>query len=261
MAYVFSALCLGVSLTRVTCVSSRSDGLGSMVDSALSSGSVVDVDQGIEKLRGGAASLKPNATASYLFSRLPPEMLSRIFYFLSASPSFMQTASSQPVNLSSPWPWQCVTHVCGLWRDVALSCPTLWTCVDMENACGPKQLCKRSKGAPIIIQGNIVFRASLSMPPLYMKCLRSFPQKRTIGSRASGMLSHSLEEQLYETAPLLESLSLVLLLRELQRGIPTFTTFQTSCSVGTRLVSKKLVCACVRSNHRLLSFLGCSIYS
>ncbi|KAI0040251.1 hypothetical protein FA95DRAFT_1472499, partial [Auriscalpium vulgare] len=87
------------------------------------------------------SSLHIRRNAYLPVSRLPPEMLAKIFQFL--------------VLLDLEWTreglgWIAVTHVCASWRAIALGCPSLWTNLTfrlgMEWA---ETMLGRSRGLPL----------------------------------------------------------------------------------------------------------------
>ncbi|KAI0058001.1 hypothetical protein BV25DRAFT_1325572 [Artomyces pyxidatus] len=67
-------------------------------------------------------------------SILPPEVLARVFSFQAAlePPSSEASPTDWVSTTSKRLGWIKVTHVCQLWRDVALSEPTLWEDVGLE---------------------------------------------------------------------------------------------------------------------------------
>ena len=50
-----------------------------------------------------------------------------------------------------PWEGVRLTHVCSRWRDVAISCPTLWDIVDLGWPAWAKELVERSQEAPLTV--------------------------------------------------------------------------------------------------------------
>ncbi|KAI0063932.1 hypothetical protein BV25DRAFT_1853800 [Artomyces pyxidatus] len=95
------------------------------------------------------AKLRRNAIA--LISRLPPEILSRVFYFC------VPETHAFPADIQ----WIKVSHVCTRWREVALNSTHLWSEVHLqwgEDWVG--EMLSRSKGTPIVIIGS--WRAGLT---------------------------------------------------------------------------------------------------
>ncbi|TFY73453.1 hypothetical protein EWM64_g10559 [Hericium alpestre] len=90
-------------------------------------------------------SLRTRYNALSPISALPAEVLARIFQFC--------TAMWLPAEeLKDPLGWIKVTHVCRLWRHVALQFPNLWSdiCFTLGPQCA-KAMLARSKLAPISI--------------------------------------------------------------------------------------------------------------
>ncbi|KAI0044497.1 hypothetical protein FA95DRAFT_1496973, partial [Auriscalpium vulgare] len=55
-------------------------------------------------------------------SRLPPEIMSRVFTILVSIDPPTRTVRPVKIRLG----WLSITHVCKRWRDIALHLPTLW---------------------------------------------------------------------------------------------------------------------------------------
>ncbi|TFK38241.1 hypothetical protein BDQ12DRAFT_684215 [Crucibulum laeve] len=79
---------------------------------------------------------------------LPPELLATIFII-------NEHLEYSHDNGKSP---RYASQVCNHWRNIALSCPPLWTRIANMNNSSPEwidQLLERSKGAPLIVKGYI----------------------------------------------------------------------------------------------------------
>ncbi|KAI0704261.1 hypothetical protein BC835DRAFT_811383 [Cytidiella melzeri] len=85
--------------------------------------SAKDVDAILSKVAEVARKLRSARNAFVPISRLPPELLSAIFMSLQDT----DQGTFAPASFRR---WYRVTHVCQRWRDVALSCPPLWTQID-----------------------------------------------------------------------------------------------------------------------------------
>jgi hypothetical protein len=88
--------------------------------------------------------------------RLPPELLAQIFWLLQADPS-------QPSEHHVDGTWTRVMLVCGLFRDLAIRTPMLWTVFDRTRG-APKwhALCiTRAAGAPLCVQTHDAEDANL----------------------------------------------------------------------------------------------------
>lgn len=124
------------------------------VDS-FSNGAIVDsarhqIDQEIVKLNDSVRALKSRRNALAPISRLPPEMLSKIFTFCA---SIGQTDYASCNTLS----WIKVSHICHHWRAVALECPSLWSCLVFSRPKWAEEMLKRSKMAPLVIKANLTY--------------------------------------------------------------------------------------------------------
>jgi len=85
-------------------------------------------------------------------SCLPPEVLCRIFLLVRDS-----TADWKPLL------WIKITHTSQYWRNVALTCPSLWTLLPPRNARWTEEMLKRSKMASLIVKADALNRSNSSM--------------------------------------------------------------------------------------------------
>ncbi|KAG5650232.1 hypothetical protein H0H81_000245 [Sphagnurus paluster] len=76
-----------------------------------------------------------------LIHRLPPEILSTIFSYI--------TLIHLP-RTSLQW-IQCISHICSHWRRIALTCPSLWADIPFHNPRWAREMLRRSKKAPLTI--------------------------------------------------------------------------------------------------------------
>ncbi|KAG2012989.1 hypothetical protein CC2G_009932 [Coprinopsis cinerea AmutBmut pab1-1] len=169
-------------------------------------------------------------------SRLPPEVLTRIFviYEEMCNPDSVDHTTWRPVILK-PYQWTDVTHVSRYWREAALGCPELWSNIRTSNCNWAMALLERSKQAPISLDAMQAHGSKLEAlltdvlaQPQRLKSLRlsghSFIEKR-LGEMTSpapllqcltmrrGYVSYSSSEILPTTflggeAPQLQSLEL-----------------------------------------------------
>ena len=56
--------------------------------------------------------------------RLTDEIIANVFLYLACD------STLNPFSKSTSWPWTIVTHVCRLWRDIALDYPILWVQIE-----------------------------------------------------------------------------------------------------------------------------------
>ena len=99
------------------------------------------IDQDIEKMEEAIRALKSCCNSLAAISRLPPEILSRIF-----------AATIEPGLLTMDWVE--VTHVSCHWRTVAIGCPRLWTTLAFARPRWVEEMLKRSKMAPLVIDAQ-----------------------------------------------------------------------------------------------------------
>ena len=92
-------------------------------------------------------TLKTRRNALAPISRyLPPEVLSEIFAALKYALRLVLNKNMQ---------WIRVTHVCWHWRSVALSCPSLWSYIDLSYPKWVLTMLGRSRMAPLVVKARI----------------------------------------------------------------------------------------------------------
>ncbi|KDQ55683.1 hypothetical protein JAAARDRAFT_208478 [Jaapia argillacea MUCL 33604] len=79
-------------------------------------------------------------------SRLPPEILTRIFTLLASRPP-----SSQALSKPKRYLWVRVVHVCRRWRRVAVGCPALWTRIVFSYPKWARAMLTLSKAMPLVV--------------------------------------------------------------------------------------------------------------
>ncbi|EDR14558.1 uncharacterized protein LACBIDRAFT_305268 [Laccaria bicolor S238N-H82] len=99
------------------------------------------IDQDIEKMEGAIRALKSRRNSLAAISRLPPEILSKIFLYCAA------TYRRPQLNMD----WVRVTHVSRHWRTVAIGCPQFWTTLVFARPRWVEEMLKRSKMVPLVI--------------------------------------------------------------------------------------------------------------
>lgn len=77
-------------------------------------------------------------------NRLPPELLASIF-------ALTAQLVRESTEIGNGLAWISVTHVCQLWRDVALDCTSLWCNLPYTHPALLEAMVERSKGAPLCI--------------------------------------------------------------------------------------------------------------
>ncbi|KAI0056553.1 hypothetical protein BV25DRAFT_1563377 [Artomyces pyxidatus] len=103
------------------------------------------LEKKIAEAEGKLLALRRLKNSQAPISRLPVEVLTRIFSCFQASRHNMHTSPSCPPA------WVAVTHVCHHWRNVALSCPSLWTNVVLLSPSWASEMLNRSLNTPISI--------------------------------------------------------------------------------------------------------------
>jgi len=141
-------------------------------------------------------------------SRLPPELLSIVFDFL--------TSAHAPRDFER---WVRVTHVCSHWRRVALHCRNLWTRISLHSPSWALEMLARSKTASITVEAAEVDEDQQSPMNIalldIMKCLpriRELSLMQSESQSGSGIIEAPFLEQVVARldgpAPLLESLKI-----------------------------------------------------
>ncbi|KDR80740.1 hypothetical protein GALMADRAFT_135857 [Galerina marginata CBS 339.88] len=108
------------------------------------------IDQEVNEHKACLIALWKRRNTFVPISRLPPELLCKIFDFT----TWNQTEGSLH--------WIKVTHVCHEWRSIALNSPSLWINLPLQNARWSAEMLSRSKMASLVVDAN---------PPSY----RDFP--------------------------------------------------------------------------------------
>ncbi|PIL34023.1 hypothetical protein GSI_03731 [Ganoderma sinense ZZ0214-1] len=103
---------------------------------------------------------------------LPPEVLIRVFDFVVSPPSDVHDVKP---HKQAKWAIA-LTHVCSLWREIALSTSRLWSQIVDEDLNLARLFLQRSRSTPIR------FYASLSMPPsepnyIWQEVVQNYPHR------------------------------------------------------------------------------------
>lgn len=96
--------------------------------------------------------LKRKRNESSYISRLPPEVLCKIF-LAHAEQQGLETESLAMVSFqqrTAHW-IKATSHVCKRWRDVGLSCPALWSNITFSSSAWASAMLERSKQVPISV--------------------------------------------------------------------------------------------------------------
>ncbi|KAF5357585.1 hypothetical protein D9758_007479 [Tetrapyrgos nigripes] len=107
------------------------------------------IDEEIRKLQTRRNSLVP-------ISRLPNELLSTILMFCSQLKPDDDNDNDlrlfPPSRQRDRWPWTTVSHICSHWRNVALGCPVLWSCLDFSRPAWVPAMVERSRMVPLTLE-------------------------------------------------------------------------------------------------------------
>ena len=160
-----------------------------------------EADGDNKELERSLYALRTHRSTFSPIARLPPELLSLIFSFLNGPSS--RTSGRHPVS----WPWQTVTYVSRMWRNVALGTPTLWTHIDFQSQTWTTEFLARSKAALLTVKGDI--RDEQVSIDLADMVLKELPRTRELSLACNADILTLLEHRLTQPAPFLETLSLV----------------------------------------------------
>ncbi|KAI0035258.1 hypothetical protein K488DRAFT_43652, partial [Vararia minispora EC-137] len=94
---------------------------------------LISLDEELRLVETARVSLRGCRNAFIPVSRLPPEILTRIFLELALiSPPKHAHSPSVSSRKHESLGWIVVTQVCARWRHVACACSSLWTLIDFE---------------------------------------------------------------------------------------------------------------------------------
>ncbi|KAF9652349.1 hypothetical protein BDM02DRAFT_3266414 [Thelephora ganbajun] len=186
----------------------------------------VDIDNEIQRLNSSVCSLKSRRNSLCSVSRLPPEVLSDVFLVLAEQ---LQAQDRFRVDFK----WISVTHVCHLWRHVALQHGRLWGKIDMISQDRTRAFVDRSKGAPLAVRQSFIgslaeLPTTFTDPSYRYRELHLRAKEGQLGPNVLQVLNSPIH------APVLESLVL-----EVSDNYPEYTlpptVFDYKAPVLTRL--------------------------
>ncbi|CAL1713947.1 unnamed protein product [Somion occarium] len=151
-----------------------------------------ELEDGIAKHNRTIIDMKVHLNQLTPISRLPPELLSEIFWF-----HMVSICHSPNHYLTCQDAWIKVTHVCHYWREVALHSPRLWTRISVSGLDSGRagELISRSKNASLTV------RAVAYNPGNVSALKHVFSHLERIESLDSSLPS-DLYKQLFEVPPL-----------------------------------------------------------
>lgn len=158
-------------------------------------------------------NLKSTLNALTPISTLPPEILCEIFLYTAGVDIHEQYVVKER---RKSYGWICVSHVCRHWRAVALSCPSLWSRLDVKAASREllETLLVRSRGAPLIVSYTGWGRRSTPAIPwseqeaIAMVLESHLQRTRSLSLSVSHQDQNTVLNMLSGPSPLLESLEL-----------------------------------------------------
>ncbi|KAF9564267.1 hypothetical protein CPC08DRAFT_685438 [Agrocybe pediades] len=116
-----------------------------------STDAVYIIDSKIKQYEKEILALKTQRNTYAPISRLPPELITRIF-------ECCKEVESMPSRLQYQKPprWIPCSHVCRLWRTIALNSPTLWTDLNFNHFTWIKETFVRSKMAALKVALDLI---------------------------------------------------------------------------------------------------------
>ncbi|KAF8189676.1 hypothetical protein BJ912DRAFT_966103 [Pholiota molesta] len=108
--------------------------------------SIAEQQKAIDELLKPLLALKFERNTIIPISRLPPELLCRIFSLAQVP----HPTATEPNLLE----WINLTYVCRHWRNVAISMPSLWVIPPIGNRKWVREMLRRSKGSSLVIRSD-----------------------------------------------------------------------------------------------------------
>lgn len=155
------------------------------------------IDQEVQRLEDSIRTLKSRRNILAPISRIPPEMLSKIF-------SYRTSESSEGNN---PLEWIRLTHVSRYWRAVALDCPSLWGNLVFSRPKWSEEMLKRSKMANLTIKADLICITPKIFEAVRLALLHG-PRVQELQLLATSATIERLLGGTSFEAPMLQSLSL-----------------------------------------------------
>jgi hypothetical protein len=158
-----------------------------------------EIQDAYEQVNKLTRQLKTRRNTLAYISRLPTEIISRIFTTL---------AHSSCMDHDSDLSWiRSVTAVCGHWRTIALECPNLWSIIVCSKPNWVGEMLKRSKMTPLIIKADDL-KLTPNLLGIVRLALQHISRIRELHLAGSGFDLSLLLDPIDEPAPLLRSLCL-----------------------------------------------------
>ncbi|KDR80739.1 hypothetical protein GALMADRAFT_222340 [Galerina marginata CBS 339.88] len=153
------------------------------------------IDQEVNKYQTYIVTLWRGRNSCAPISRLPPEMLCKIFDFTSRD----ETRGSLH--------WIKVSHVCHAWRNIAVNSPSLWTNLPVTNARWTEEMLSRSKMAGLTVKADFLYSYRKSFDATVASALQHTLRIQHLSlSNGNAGVIQKLLSGLPKSAPRLESL-------------------------------------------------------
>ncbi|CCL98407.1 uncharacterized protein FIBRA_00404 [Fibroporia radiculosa] len=163
----------------------------------------VRIEDEIIKLGKSILELKSELNTLSPVAVLPPEILAKVFIHHASDRSF-----STP-NCPASRHWITPTHVCKYWREVALSCPALWSSLVVSwRQEWMDEVLRRSRQAPLAITVNLNNGRFLMKHRVLASILKEKHRFRSVCVTADQATLDMFVKEMDGPAPLLQSLSL-----------------------------------------------------
>ncbi|GLB41913.1 hypothetical protein LshimejAT787_1005130 [Lyophyllum shimeji] len=156
------------------------------------------IDQEMQRLENSIRLLKSRRNILAPISRLPPEMLAKIFAHRVAE-------CAESPNLLE---WIRVSHVSRHWRAVALDCPSLWGNLVFTRPKWSEEMLKRSKMASLVVKADLTCITPRIFEAVRLALLHGSRIHDLQLRAASATLDRLLAADLSLEMPMIRSLSL-----------------------------------------------------
>jgi hypothetical protein len=166
------------------------------------------IDDEINSLEESTRALKSRQNELASISRLPPETLAAIFFFLSLSTWRDRTEEHAWRNEPGDMAWIGVTHVCRLWRETALNYPRFWSHIKLTKLTpvGMAKIIARAKTVPLHLETDVTKWGPEQIVAFEKQLETHISHTRHLS--ISGEHLPTLLDKLVSSAPILEFLSL-----------------------------------------------------
>ena len=167
------------------------------------------IDYEINSLEESTRALKSRPNELVSISRLPPETLAAIFFFLSLSTWHNEADKHDWKYKTGNMAWIRVAHVCRRWRETALNHPHMWSHINLTQLTpvGMAEILARAKTVPLHLGADVTKWSAEHIVAFEKQLEAHISHTRHLSICGEHHLP-TLLEQLVSPAPLLEFLSL-----------------------------------------------------